>query len=625
MNRLVAAVVLCLVAAGLACGTKTSAIAELTKADGPVDKQAGTEPWASAPIGTEFFLGDAARTGDQGATLQVASGGATIAMQPKTILRFGGKSGSSKIAVEAGEIDLSGTGTYALEIGDVKLGNHGTVRVTARGTIELAIGDAQVSTSDGKTIDLQIGKVIDIGDVVVQSAPRDAGVPDAAVAVVDAAAPEAPVPAGDTVVEITGLRGEVLAPGEKVWKALTAGASPLTKGSKIRTGAGTTAKLVDGALTLELGAGARAAFDDRITLEAGPARATATGDGAVGLPGGAIALRGSDKGTADARLDAGAATTKVALVRATGKLTGVGDAELGMRAGDSATLARTGKITPLEAIPAAHDLRIGVGETSTVHDSRGATAIQFTFDGKCPDGGVVELDRDARFRTAKISAGKDAANHMVRGGTWAYRLRCMTKGGGEGAAVASGYVALVADGGTRALPKAVGVNPFIADGRAWKIQFPSVIPDLAVTFPVAGSSFRLHLAKGGKELTFDATGAAKLRIPGSSLSEGTYTYWFDRDGVKQDKMNTLQIEFEQMSPQVYIEAPIDRKPWPEGDIEVKGAVLPNWSVSVESAPLPIDRATRRFAAKVSHPSSGALAIRLSHPQRGIHYYTRRSK
>jgi hypothetical protein len=74
-----------------ACSKKQSALAELTKADGPVDKQQGSQPWGGAPVGTEFFFGDAARTGDGGAQLEVA-GGAQIAMQKHTVLRFGGKS-----------------------------------------------------------------------------------------------------------------------------------------------------------------------------------------------------------------------------------------------------------------------------------------------------------------------------------------------------------------------------------------------------------------------------------------------------------------------------------------------------------------------------------------------------
>jgi hypothetical protein len=57
---------------------------------------------------------------------------------------------------------------------------------------------------------------------------------------------------------------------------------------------------------------------------------------------------------------------------------------------------------------------------------------------------------------------------------------------------------------------------------------------------------------------------------------------------------------------------------------VRGAVLPGWSAAVEEVAIPIDK-QRRFAAKVGLPDGKALAIRLSHPQRGVHYYLRRPK
>ena len=154
----------------------------------------------------------------------------------------------------------------------------------------------------------------------------------------------------------------------------------------------------------------------------------------------------------------------------------------------------------------------------------------------------------------------------------------------------------------------------------WTIGYQSVIPDIAVTFPGAGGSFVLHLARGGKDSTFAAK-STKLKIEGKQLSEGSYTYWFDRDGAKQDKTNSLKIQFDNTAPQVYIELPINGKPW-GADVDVKGSVVPGWAAAVDGAAIPLDSA-RRFIAKVQQPSGRALAIRLSHPQRGVHYYLRR--
>src|SRR4051812_7783485 len=110
--------------------------------------------------------------------------------------------------------------------------------------------------------------------------------------------------------------------------------------------------------------------------------------------------------------------------------------------GESATLARNGKITPNEANPTFFDFRITAGEGNfTIHDPRPPTAVQFQFGGKCTDG-IIEIDRNGGFRTAKVSAGKDAANHFIKPGAWNYQLRC-TSGGTEGKAVASGRILVV--------------------------------------------------------------------------------------------------------------------------------------------------------------------------------------
>jgi hypothetical protein len=59
-----AILLLCFVSLGTACRKKSSAIAELVKAAGPVDRQHEDKLWKGVQVGAEFYLGDAARTGD---------------------------------------------------------------------------------------------------------------------------------------------------------------------------------------------------------------------------------------------------------------------------------------------------------------------------------------------------------------------------------------------------------------------------------------------------------------------------------------------------------------------------------------------------------------------------------
>ncbi len=604
-------------------GKKGSAIAKLTKKDGPVDRQQGEAEWKQADVGTEFFIGDAARTADGGAGLEVI-GGAQIAMQPHTVLRFGGKDGNSKIAVELGAIDLTGSGNYALDGGDVKL-SKGTVRISAKAggknTIELTIGEATVSSVDGGSISLEVGKVMDL-DLDVKVTTIDAGVVDAA-DVVDAPIDVPEVAQGDDgTITVTGKKAEIQAPGETAWKPLPAGAGVIAKGSTVRLGNGTTATVSARGTSLEMAGGSRAKLgDDSVfAIENGVVRATAAAksDGKVGIPGGSVALKTTTTGS-EIRVDVNSREAKVTDTRGAAKLTGSGGGELEMNRGETAALAKNGTIRVIEAIPSYFDFRFAVGDTATIHDPKGAAAVQFSFGGKCSEGGFIEMDRDARFRTAKVSGGKDQANLSVGSGSWAYRLRCTTASG-DSAAVASGRIALVRDAGTRTLLKPV-TNDIDTDGRNYSLGYQSSIPNFAVRIKGEGGPFVLHMATGGAEETFSGPGP-KITVPGEKLKEGTYSYWVDRNGVKDPKVSTLKIYFDNTAPQVYIQSPQYGKAWPEGDIDVRGAVLPGWSANVEGVVIPMDKQLR-FLAKVTRPPGKALAIRLSHPKRGVHYYLRR--
>jgi hypothetical protein len=611
-----------------ACNGSGNPIAVLGSTTGTTSREEhdASQPWKQVQPSARYFLGDAARVLNGTATLDIAGGAAHIVMLDGTILRFGGEPGKVRIVVEFGAVDVS-TGRYSLAVGGVQLANNSQARITAgnngQSSVELVIGRGQVESTG---LELELGKSTAVD--TVPRPPVDAGVRDAPPPPPDAApdADTAPVPVtSDATIEVTGRRAELLAPGQTAWKPLPAGTAPLAHGSAVRLGPGTTAKLTGGGATLDLATGARVKLADGdalgVALEAGGAQAAATGPAMLGLPGGAIALAGASGAPAETRLDAGARDTKVAIVRGGAKLTGEPGAELGMSRGETAVLTRSGAIRVVEAIPSYFDLRVPAGESFTIHDPRPPAAVQFQFDGKCPDGGIIELDRDARFHTANVSSGRDFANALVTAGSWAYRLRC-TSDGAEGAPVASGRLSVVRDDGRRPLPRIQGLNDIEADGRIWRISYQSAIPNLSLRVPNPGAAHRLHLASAGKEQTFDSR-TAVISVPGDQLREGSYTFWIDRDGVKQDKVSTLIIDFDQTAPQVYIESPANGQSW-TGDIDVRGAVLPGWSAAVEEIAIPIDR-QRRFAAKVGLPTGKALAIRLSHPQRGVHYYLRRPK
>jgi hypothetical protein len=620
-SRLGALGVVLLLIFAFGCKSKPGAIAELTKADGPVERQAGQGAWAGAAVGAKYMLGDAARTADGGAELKLTGSNAIIKMDKYTTLRFGGsRGGASKIAVELGAIDLVGAGNYGLDVGNVKVGDKGSIRITAKGqgksSVELLVGAAQISGLDGQMVDLQLGQAIELGIGPIEVKPTaDAGVPDAAPPA-DAGAPVA----ADGTVEVTGKKVEILMPGETKWQPLAAGVTKLTKGAKIRAGVGSTAKLIANGVTLAMAGSSRAAISEDLSfsveLGVGTAAVAPNVEGKVGVPGGNVVIKGPGK----ARLDVSKkGDAKIAVLEGTAALTGSGGADLSMKTGESASLAKAGAIHQTAKIPDYYDLRVTVGDDKafTVHDPKGSTALQFNFNGKC-SGGTIELDDSPKFQTARISSGKESANIIADTGNWYYRLVCSS-----GATGGSGRITVRRDAGTRPLPKDPPLNFVDTDGRAYRISYQSLIPNIKVKFPAGGSRYTLHLATGGSEEKFESK-TNSITLEGKKLKEATYTFWVDKDGSKLDKVSTLQINFDQTAPQVYIESPSNGKPFgPE--VDVRGAVLPGWTAKVDVVEIPVDSRTRRFAAKVAPPAGAqALAIRLSHPQRGVHFYLRRS-
>jgi len=608
-----------------ACKQSAPAVAVLSSATGATDRQAAGKDWARATAGASYFIDDGARVGGGTATLEVGGGAAHILMLDGTTLRFRGTPARAQIVVETGAIDLAGSGSFALDVGDVTLPKNGTIRITAKGggrlSLALTIGDGKGAlAANGRTFDLAIGAPIDVGGDA--SVPVDAGTPDAPPPR-DAQGEDAPAESSAVTLEITGTGARQLLPGQTAWQPLPPGPGTLPRGGALRLDPRTRARAVSGPTTLELDRGAqlRVGDDGGLTVEAGPATVAATAEVAIALPGGTIALGGSESAPAQTRIDVGAREARVAMLRGGGTLTGAPGSERALRRGETGVLARSGALRVEQAIPDYFDFRVVAGETLTIHDPRPPTAVQWQFDGKCPDGGTIEIDRDGRFRTPAISEGKDFANVMIVPGAWHYRLRC-TSHGVEGPAVASGQIACLRDEGRRPLPRAQGVNDIDDDGRTYRISYQSAIPTIAVHVRDPGAVHRLHLASSGTEQLF-ASDMPTIIIPGNRLREGTYTYWVERDGQKRERPSTLIIDFDQTAPQVYIESPGTAEPW-KSEIDVRGAVLPGWSAAIENIAVPIDP-QRRFSAKVGTPSGRALAIRLSHPQRGVHYYLRRPK
>jgi len=601
------------------CKDEPTAIAILTQTSPGTEKEVGEGPWGAAAVGATFFRGDAIRT-DHGFALLKLGTRAALRVQPGSLIRFGERNGKDTVDVMLGEATLEGTGgSYQLGLDGLSLDGQASVRIVAGAggnTIELVLGKATLD-QNGLLTSMEQGKAYQLGLGDVTMIRPDAAPPPDAAPVVDAAPPDAAPDVTETVaLVITGKKASYLPDGAKSWIAIPPGDGELPAGTSLRLGAKTSAKAHRPGVTLDVPTGSRVGIGGEPFLALTVGKATASGEdnteGAVGLPGGHLVLKQGSKASG-ASVEIRGRETKVIVTKGDVELVGKQD-KVALQHGETAILTSDGSIEIVDKIPKYFDLRVNPGESFTVHDPRPGTAVRFGFECKS-GGGSVELIKSGAKR---VTTGTDGANAMLAQGDWTYRQRC----DGSNRIVKKGRIVVKRDDAHRELPRGqADLNRVKADGVRYTVTYQNLFPNVEFKWPKpTGSGIVLHLTKGAKKKTYPADGGV-VTVPGKELSEGASTFFFTNADGDQSATSFLDVIFDNAVPSVYIESPPAIAAFP-AQIDISGATLTGWSVFIDSAAVPVDR-HGRFTVQVGPPSANALAIKLSHPKQGVHYYLRR--
>lgn len=264
--------------------------------------------------------------------------------------------------------------------------------------------------------------------------------------------------------------------------------------------------------------------------------------------------------------------------------------------------------------PDVLDLLAGAGDSLILHDPRPPTAIGFSTS-RC--AGIAVLELGAKRRQ---TVGVGTVSAVFPAGSQRYRLRCDA----DREPFAEGTISVLADAGSRRLSAAAPVNRIDADGRRYTILYQSLLPKVSVRWPNAPSSgpFSLQVRSNKGQKRFPAA-SASVQLPTGALGEGSHELWFE-GASQRSRATTVVVQFDNAAPTASIGAPGERSFAPGATVSVAGSALPGWTVSVQGRELPQDT-QQRFSGEAQAPSDvRALAIRFSHPQRGVHYYLRRS-
>ena len=267
------------------------------------------------------------------------------------------------------------------------------------------------------------------------------------------------------------------------------------------------------------------------------------------------------------------------------------------------------------------DLSIAAGESIIIHDPRPPTAVGVLAGGRCSGSALLSIDQSQGRREERV--GAERIGIALASGAHRYVLYCLVEGGARGDKVGGGTISIIADAGLRRLATTAPLTNVDADGRHYTVLYQSLQPRIAIQWPNAppASSYVLTVTspRGTKTVT---ASSPRYFFASGSLAEGQHSFSF-QGGGRRSRETTVVIRFDNAAPAASIASPADRSFAPGSSVLVSGTAQPGSVVSVGGETLPQD-AQNRFSMSVNAPSDQALAIRFIQPQRGVHYYLRRS-
>ncbi len=583
----------------MGCRSRENQIAELREVHGMAERDfaAKRDQWTVAPIGVHFAPGDAVRTGTSSDAYVGLTRGGGLKLGPGSLVRFGAASTRAQpvLGVEAGEAEIeSGPDSLAFDttLGLARIEPGGRLRVTAAADqatqFEVLVGRTVLENDGAPPVSLGVGEKIfvDIGGAIVE---RDAA-PPAAARPVDAGAPANPEPADASATSMSVRRG-----GERV---------------SVRGQAETIIGGPEGSLVT--------------TLEGQAALDAAGASVRIDVPGGSIIARAGSQADVSVRRGGG---TDVSSERGEVEIRGRNDRTV-LATGQSTTLGRDGTLDVVETPLTRADLSITAGESAVVHDPAAPTAVRVQFQGVCKGRGEVDVTGSSG-RSKKGSArfrGSGSAVVLAGAGANRYRVRCIDESGTTEDSPAKGLIRVTKDSGAARVPRVAPHNSIDADGRHYTVLYQNLLPELTFNWPSAtpASSYMLRIEQEHGTPRNVSAASASVKFASGEFGEGKYRFWFEipGDSAHRSPQTALRIDFDNAAPAAQIQEPADGAPI-AGTVTVAGVATEGASVTVGGTEIPLDAQFRFRGDAAANPGDTSLAIRITHPKHGVHYYLRK--
>jgi hypothetical protein len=612
------------VACAWACSSPVP-LATLRQKSGSVERDWAAElrVWKVAELGTTFHLGDGLQT-HAGASAQLAlDDGSQLSLDAETQVRFS----DTPPEKHALGFDVE-TGAASLQAAAEPLAIHtrvGLARIDPGATVVFS------HSNEGTRIVVEVGRAV-FGDAEPLTAGAgvrvlpdgnvkrlDDGAPAAAVTAAAQAPPAEPHPgeAAPDGAEITARvrgRGASVSTGQG-WSALAEGPARLLPGTQLRLARKTTLDLEHGRERAQLQSGQYVIAPRAGVLVEASQGSLAAGSEVlvrIAVPGGEIVV--APAGLVNISL--GSAGTLLDVKAKQASIESNGEAQQ-IRAGQRATLTSSGELSVQGRGLEHADVEIDAGESLTIHDPAPPTAVRFRFPGVCPELGVLQLRAG---RSGQYAVGEGSASLALGRGSQRYELRCGTEGG---KIVKQGKLSVLSDDGSRRVAARAPATTLAADGHRYTVLYQNRLPVITLTWPDGpmGTALELSHSFAGHEEKI-ATSEPLHTFESGTLREGRHDFAFTGGG-KVSRHTRVDIQFDNAAPTVTLDAPPAQALEPGDPLTISGIALPGWQVQVGQQRAPQDD-QGRFSLPTSWPSdTRAIAVRLSHPDRGTHVYVRR--
>lgn len=251
---------------------------------------------------------------------------------------------------------------------------------------------------------------------------------------------------------------------------------------------------------------------------------------------------------------------------------------------------------------------------ATVHTPDGQARLRTPWP--CPAAGSLEVRRGRQVLRHPAAA---SVGLSLGPGAYTYRIRCA----GTRRPAITARVLVRRDAARRRLPLRPPEASVRADGRRYTVHYQNQLPALSLQWPDAPASEGYTLTLASKVATIRrAARQPRVHLVSGRVPEGRYRFFFESAG-KRSPPTDLVVAFDNAARAASLSKPAPAG-YPDGQaVVVTGVAMVGSRVTVADQPVAL-RADGRFRVQLADPGQ-AVAVRVSHPKSGVHYYLRRSK